>query len=45
MVTKEDEKIPNYSSLANKIRKMHQVLLKIVPVVLPGCLGVVSGQL
>ena len=24
-MTKEDEKIPNYSSLANKIRKMHQV--------------------
>ena len=44
MVTKEDEKITNFSPLANEIRKMHQVLIKIVPLVV-GCLGVMSSQL
>ena len=44
IVTKEDEKIINYSPLPKEIRKMNQVSTKIVPLVV-GCLGVVSGWL
>ena len=44
MVTKEDETITNYSSLAKEIRKICLVLMKIVRLVV-GCLGVVYGWL
>ena len=44
VMTKEDEKITNYTPLEKEIRKMHQVSTKILSLVI-GCLDVVSGQL
>ena len=44
IVSKEEEKILNYSPLAKEIRKMHRVSTKVVPVVV-GALGVVSRNL
>ena len=44
VMRKEDEKILNYSPLAEEIRKIHRVSTKIMPVVV-GALGVVSGRL
>ena len=41
---KEDEKITNYSPLAQQVRKLHRVSTKIVPVVV-GCLGIVTDRL
>ena len=43
-MTKEDEKITNYSPLAKEIRKIHQVSMKIGPLVVGGLNGV-SGRL
>ena len=40
-MSKEDEKINNYSPLVKEITKLHQVSAKVVPLVV-GCLGVVS---
>ena len=44
VVSKEDEKMNNYSPLVNEITKLHRVLAKVVPLVV-GCLGVVSCRL
>ena len=44
VVSKEDEKINNYSPLVKEITKLHQVSAKVVPLVV-GCFGVVSCRL
>ena len=44
VVSKEDEKINNYSLLVKEITKLHRVSAKVVPLVV-GCLGVVSCRL
>ena len=44
VVSKEDEKIYNYSPLVKEITKLHRVSAKVVPLVV-GCLGVVSCRL
>ena len=43
-MSKENEKVTNYSTLVKEIRKMHGVLTKIMPLV-DGYSGVVSGWL
>ena len=44
VVSKEDEKINNYSPLVKEITKLHRVSAKVVPLVV-GCLGVVPCRL
>ena len=44
VITKENEKIENYSKLAGQIREVHHVKTTIVPLVV-GALGVVSKNL
>ena len=44
VVSREDEKITNYSPLVKEITKLHRVSAKVVPLVV-GCLGVVSCRL
>ena len=44
VLSKEDEEITNFSSLAKKIRKMYLVSTKIV-LFKVGCLGMVTGRL
>lgn len=43
VISKEDDKINNYSPLANEVRKMHRVSTRIVPIVV-GALGTVSKR-
>ena len=43
-MSKEDEKISNYSPLVKEITKLNRVSAKVVPLVV-GCLGVVSCRL
>ena len=43
-MSKEDDKINNYSPLVKEITKRHRVSAKVVPLVV-GCLGVVSCRL
>ena len=44
VVKKEDEKVSNYSPLAQEIRKIHKVQTEIIPIIL-GALGTVPLRL